>query len=82
MVPALQPGDHVFVDPSAAYATGDIVVARHPFKAGLMLVKRVGAVGDDGTLELLSDNPVEGTDSRTLGRAPESAVIGRVVARL
>lgn len=81
MWPTLAPGDHVFVAPLGAPARGDLVVSRHPFKADVVLIKRVGDVAD-GLVELLSDNPSEGTDSRTLGRVPFDHLLGRVVARL
>jgi len=82
MLPTLAPGDHVFVDPRARYARGDVIVAQHPFKSDVVLVKRVGDIGDDGRVELLSDNPAEGSDSRTLGRVAPGQVFGAVVARI
>lgn len=77
MHPTLTPGDHVFVCLGGAFAEGSLVVARHPFKADVVLIKRVASIGDGG-VELSSDNPAEGSDSRTLGRVPVSHVLGPV----
>lgn len=82
MVPTLAPGDHVFVDPRAACGTGDVVVVRHPFKRDVILIKRLGRVTPAGRLELVSDNPAEGTDSRGFGAVSPELVVGRAVARL
>lgn len=81
MLPTLAPGDHVFVDPGAELAVGDLVVARHPYVSGQNLVKRVGALSAEG-VRLISDNPGEATDSRTLGVLPRDHVLGKVVARV
>ena len=49
-----------------------------PADAGRVLVKRVGAVLDDGIV-VRGDNPGASTDSRSFGPVPSSAVLGRVV---
>lgn len=84
MLPTLEPGDLVLVD-RAAYrsvrpAVGDVVVAQHPHERNVTLIKRIGAVEPDGRLYLLSDNPREGTDSRTFGTVDAASILGRVTS--
>jgi nickel-type superoxide dismutase maturation protease len=85
MAPALRPGDWLLVDPSAyreaGPAVGDIVVAPDPREPARLLVKRVGHVSMDGSLELRGDAPDASTDSRAFGPLPASAVTGRAWAR-
>ena len=85
MAPSLRPGDWLLVDPLAyrdtGPAVGDIVVAPDPREPGRLLVKRVGGVTADGTVELRGDAPDASTDSRTFGPLPASAVTGRAWAR-
>lgn len=85
MFPLLQPGDEVLVD-RRAYRNrrphpGDIVVARHPFRKDVRLIKRVTAVLEDGRCRLEGDNTAESTDSRSLGLIPPSHILGRVTSR-
>lgn len=82
MLPLLSPEDEVLIDPRAAPAVGDIVVARHPHRGDLHLVKRL--VGFDGAGRALLEgvNPEESTDSRTLGGVPLELLIGRVTSVL
>lgn len=83
MVPTLDPGDWVWVDPNA-YRTGQgpgpnqIIVARHPYRTDVWLIKRVRETSDDGHLTLSGDNPAESTDSATFGKLPANLVLGRV----
>lgn len=85
MTPLLRAGDVVFVDPSAYRSrlpqVGDIVVARHPHLNGLKLVKRVQSASFEEGCFLMSDNQVEGTDSRVFGAVPMQKIIGRVTSR-
>ena len=81
MVPTLLPGDHLLVD-ERAYRyhpplKGDIVVARHPTTAHLVMTKRVTAC-DENQVWLGSDTPDAGTDSRHFGPVARSRLIGRV----
>ncbi len=79
MVPTLVDGDHVLIDPGAAPTVGDLVVASHPDdRRPLVLIKRVAAIGDDGSLDLRSDDPAVGTDSRTFGPVRADRLIGVV----
>lgn len=85
MLPAVRPGDHLLVDPSA-YAVadpvpGDIVVAAHPWVRDKTVIKRVGSI-HSGRIFLTSDNPDEGADSRSFGTVAVDRVLGRVTSRV
>jgi len=77
MEPTLIDGHFVLVDPDRSVAVGDVVVARHPLRPGLEIIKRVEAIHAAG-VELRSDNVDEGTDSRQFGPVAPSAVLGVV----
>jgi nickel-type superoxide dismutase maturation protease len=81
MLPTLTEGQFVLVDEGRAPRQGELVVADHP-NQDVLVVKRVGAVLDDGRYELCSDNPEAGTDSRTWGPIGPQAVIGTVTLLL
>ena len=78
MLPNLKDGDKVLVKPHKSYQIGDIVVAKHPFKQSVVLIKRVSEVSEKGLI-LLGDNPAESTDSRTLGEISKKDILGKVV---
>jgi hypothetical protein len=60
---------------------GQIVVARHPGRPGVLLVKRA-ARQEPGGWWLASDNPAAGAvDSRAFGVVPPSLIEGRVLWR-
>ena len=86
MLPTLQAGDLVLVDP-AAYRTngprpGEIVVAWHPFRRDLPIIKRVASLTPEGRCLLYSDNPRAGSDSRQFGAIAVPQIIGRVTCRI
>ena len=84
MQPPLEPGDRVLVrrlGRKTAPCLGSVVVAWHPQRSGLRLIKRLSRVDSTG-LWLLGDNPAESTDSRQLGAVPANLLIGEVVGRL
>jgi nickel-type superoxide dismutase maturation protease len=84
MLPALLPGDLVLADPRAlrrsAPQVGDIVVARHPFKGDVQLIKRVASI-ESGRVRLSGDNPAESTDSRGLGLFPVTELVAKVLVK-
>jgi len=87
MEPALYPGDWLLARRTMAPArplrvrAGQIVVARHPGRPGLLIVKRA-ARQEPGGWWLASDNPVAGAvDSRAFGLVPPSQIEGRVLWR-
>ena len=82
MLPTLKGGDTVMVDPKATVAVGDIVLAKHPYKTNVKMLKRVSAIDEGGRYELAGDNPDESTDSRTFGSISIEYIHGKAVCRL
>jgi nickel-type superoxide dismutase maturation protease len=87
MEPALHPGDWLVVRRTITpghplrVRAGQIVVARHPGRPGLLIVKRAVRREPAGWW-LASDNPVAGAvDSRTFGVVPRGLIEGRVLMR-
>jgi nickel-type superoxide dismutase maturation protease len=87
MEPALHPGDWLVVrrtmipGRSLRVRAGQLVVARHPGRPGLLIVKRAARL-DAGGWWLASDNPAAGAvDSRAFGAVPASLIEGRVLLR-
>jgi len=81
MMPALSPGERVLFD-RLAYVVdgprvGDIVLARHPARPGLRMVKRIAEATGADAYVLLGDNPDASTDSRTLGSFRRTDIVGR-----
>lgn len=82
MFPALKEGDWVLVNPNAAFEIGDIVVARHPFKKSVKIIKRIAEILSDEKYILLSDNPEDGTDSRSFGAISAKDILGKAEAKI
>lgn len=82
MFPTLKAGDRVLIDKKAAIGVDDVVVAHHPFKSSVKIVKRISAIESEGEISLAGDNPSESSDSRVLGPFRHKDVIGKVVSRL
>ncbi len=81
MEPALRPGDWLLVRRTRRISPGQIVLARHPARPGMLIVKRA-ARRVDGGWWLESDNPGAGAvDSRRFGPVPGPLIEGRVLAR-
>ncbi|HEX9356932.1 MAG TPA: S24 family peptidase [Streptosporangiaceae bacterium] len=87
MEPALRPGDWLLVwrgtRPGRAIRVraGQLVIARHPARPDLLLVKRA-ARREPGGWWLSADNlPAGAADSRTFGVVPDGLVEGRVLLR-
>jgi nickel-type superoxide dismutase maturation protease len=77
MEPTLAPGDRLLVVRARSLHAGDVVAVRDPRDPRRVLVKRIGAVLDDGVV-VRGDNPGASTDSRSFGPVPSTAVLGRV----
>jgi len=86
MLPVLKEGDVVLYDPKAYTQKqpqiGDVVIAIHPARSDLRIVKRVQGVTRDGRIFLLGDNVAETTDSRDFGHVPIDEILGRITSRL
>jgi nickel-type superoxide dismutase maturation protease len=82
MRPALEDGDAVMIVPTTVVSPGDIVLAAHPYKQSVKILKRLAAIDDAGRCELVGDNPSESTDSRTFGTVPIECIYGKAVCRL
>ena len=85
MQPLLQPGAEILINPNAYKKTlpqiNDLVVAMHPDKKGLEIVKRISSITKDGTFFLLGDNLDRSSDSRSFGTIPLNNIIGKVTSR-
>ena len=79
MEPVLREGDMLLVRYGARVRPADVVVVELPGGRPVS-VKRAVSVSVDGWW-VEGDSPAASTDSRELGRLPETAVIGRVVLR-
>jgi nickel-type superoxide dismutase maturation protease len=86
MVPLLKPGEQILVDPQAYLDSlpeiNDVVVAIHPSRSDLQIIKRVALVQEDGSCFLKGDNPGESTDSRSFGFISGEQILGKVTSRL
>lgn len=88
MAPLLMPGQEVLVNPQAYRHrpphAGDLVVARHPHRPQLRLIKSVvygvGFQGGGGYF-LAGLNPEASTDSRSFGLVPQVHLLAQVVCR-
>jgi len=81
MEPALRPGDWLLVRRTHRIRPGQIVLARHPARPDLLIVKRAARHTPSGWW-LESDNPdPAAVDSRRFGAVPEILIEGRVLLR-
>jgi nickel-type superoxide dismutase maturation protease len=83
MEPTLKRGVHVLVDPRFYVRRrpqpGEVVVAEHPRRKGLVLIKRVAALEADGGVVLHGDNASASDDSRDFGPVASERILGKVV---
>ncbi|MGA3151153.1 MAG: S26 family signal peptidase [Streptosporangiaceae bacterium] len=87
MEPGIWPGDWLLVWRGVRpglpprIRPGQVVIARHPGRPALLVVKRAVRL-EPGGWWLGSDNPQAGAvDSRSFGAVPAALIEGRVVAR-
>ena len=80
MLPSFAPGDRVLAVEGLPVRTGHVVAVVDPRDSGRLLVKRVHRV-TGSSVEVLGDNDLESTDSRTFGQVGLAAIRGRVVYR-
>jgi nickel-type superoxide dismutase maturation protease len=82
MLPNLKNGDGVLINPDEKVSVGDIVLAKHPFKKSVIILKRLSEIDENGNYFLVGDNPSESTDSRTFGAISAKHILGKAVCRL
>ncbi len=83
MSPTLFDGDNVVVRYGAVVRPGAIVVLRHPFRPGLLVIKRAVQRRPGGRWWVLGDNPYNETgDSTEYGAVPAELVLGRAFLRI
>jgi nickel-type superoxide dismutase maturation protease len=81
MEPLLQPGDWLLIRRTRRIRPGQIVLARHPARPTMLIVKRA-ARRQDGGWWLESANPAAGAvDSARFGAVPDELIEGRVLIR-
>lgn len=81
MLPTLESGDRVLVDPQSRIEPGDIILANHPYKKSVRMIKRVTSIDSDANYFLAGDNTAESTGSQTFGTIPAKDILGKVVCR-
>lgn len=82
MLPGLRPGDWLIVRAGARPLSGAVVVAEHPRRPGLLIVKRASHRTDEGWwLESDNQRAPGRSDSWDFGAVPDALVTGRVLAR-
>lgn len=85
MQPLLQPGEEILINPyaykEALPQINDLVVATHPDREDLEIVKRISYITEDGNLFLLGDNSNHSTDSRSFGTISLDKIVGKVSCR-
>lgn len=82
MFPALRDGDLVLINPHADLGIGDIVLARHPFKQSVRIIKRITEILPGERYILLGDNLPESSDSRSFGAIAAKDIIGKAEAKI
>ena len=82
MLPDLKNGDGILINPDAQIVVGDILLAKHPFKKSVVILKRLAEIDENGNYFLVGDNPSESSDSRTFGAISAKHILGKAVCRL
>jgi nickel-type superoxide dismutase maturation protease len=82
MFPILTSGDKVIVAPASIVRIGDIVLAEHPIKGSVRIIKRVSEITPEGRYFLVGDSPLESSDSRSFGAVSANLILGRITSKL
>lgn len=86
MFPTFHEGDLLIYRPSRFQRhpplQGDVVLARHPFLPGKVIVKRVQSVDPTGEVFLVGDNALASSDSRSFGPLAFKYLIGTITLHL
>src|SRR5919198_5717152 len=81
MLPALRPGDRLIVLLGGPVRAGDIVVARHPRAAELIIKRAFRRTPEGWWLESDNQQAPGRRDSWDFGAVPVGEITGRVVGR-
>lgn len=81
MLPSFKNGDEVLIKPCKEYQVEDVVLANHPYKQSLKILKRINKKNDAGKFFLIGDNLDESSDSRSFGFISQNLIIGKVVSK-
>ena len=81
MAPTLDDGDHILARPSHRAEPNDIVICRHPYVTGTIIIKRAIRVETDGMV-VAGDNPSASTDSESFGLIPWTHLMATVTSML
>lgn len=80
MNPLIKDGEVVYAEEPSNLKVGDIVIANHPFKKSVIMLKQIQRL--EKTRAMLSGiNTKESTDSRQLGLIRISDIVGRVTSK-
>jgi len=82
MSPTLNNGDIVLIDAHAEITEGCIILADHPYKQSVKILKRLTGFSESGEMILSGDNTQESTDSRVFGSVPLKNFRGAVTSLL
>ena len=82
MLPTLKDGDIVIIKAVINPVENNIVLANHPYKQSVKIIKRISKIDENGNCFLLGDNPDESTDSRTFGAISSKNILGKVENKL
>ncbi len=80
MEPLLRDGDVVFVRGTSHPTPGDVVVAHHPFRSNVIVVKALHGWDELDQAILFGVNPKSSSDSRSLGGVPREKLVGVVTS--
>lgn len=82
MYPLLKEGDEVLYHPQQNLSPKNIVVAEHPFRSDVKIIKVVQSIDEGGCFFLRGLQSLESEDSRSFGTLRPELIIGRVTSRL
>ena len=81
MAPYIVEGDELLVAPARRPRVNDIVLAKHPTKQGVVLIKMVEFIRH-GEFYLTGINQSASSDSRDFGWLPNDLFMGRITSRI
>jgi nickel-type superoxide dismutase maturation protease len=80
MWPTLRDGQQVYVVAASQLKVKDVVLAVHPLRSSIVVIKRISEVRSDGRLALFGDNPdpLASEDSHNFGPVDSSSIVGKI----